>query len=159
MLGAAISLSGALAASLGNMLSQHAQSAKLPVIQSNAWGMFYGGLLTALFALIQGKPFNFDASPDYVISLLYLAVFGSVIAFGSYLTLLGRIGAHRAGYAVVMFPVVALILSVLFEDLEIDGPLLWGLALVLVGNVAILSGQPKVKTKPKLTEDVATETH
>lgn len=131
---------GALVASFGNMVSQHAQRLKLPVIQSNAWGMLYGSLLTAVYALVSNHEIAFDWSPGYVISLLYLAVFGSVIAFGAYLTLLGRIGAHRAGYAVVMFPVVALLLSLLFEGLEVDESIVLGTVLVLAGNVAVLSG-------------------
>ena len=67
-----------------------------------------------------------------------MAVFGSVVAFGAYLTLLGRIGAHRAGYATVMFPVVALILSLSFEGLKLDLPIVLGTALVLLGNVLVL---------------------
>ena len=68
---------------------------------------------------------------------------GSVIAFGAYLTLLGRIGAHKAGYAMVMFPVVALILSFLFEGLELDLTIIVGTALVLVGNVFVLETRSK----------------
>jgi drug/metabolite transporter (DMT)-like permease len=71
-------------------------------------------------------------------------VFGSIIAFGSYLTLLGRIGAHKAGYAMVMFPLVALIISVLFEGLELSKPIVAGMALVLAGNVFILRGRKPV---------------
>jgi len=88
---------------------------------------------------VQGHPFTFDLSPGYVLSLAYLTVFGSVIAFGAYLTLLGRIGAHRAGYATVMFPVVALILSMLFENLRLDLTMLLGFALVLTGNLLVLT--------------------
>src|SRR5690606_15274528 len=106
--------------------------------QANAWGMFYGTLLTGAIALGQGHAFNFDFSAGYVISLGYLAVFGSIIAFGAYLTLLGRIGAHKAGYAVVMFPVIALILSVLFEGFQITGNIIFGALLVTAGNVIIL---------------------
>lgn len=138
-LGAAISLLGAMIASCGNMVSQWGQQRqRLPVVQSNAWGMAYGALGLLVFALLRGDAFAFDASPGYVISLVYLAVFGSVIAFGSYLTLLGRIGAHRAGYAVVMFPVVALVLSAMFEGLRVTPTLLLGVALALAGNVVIL---------------------
>ena len=137
--GSLLALIGALMASFGNMASQAAQKLKLPVVQSNAWSMLYGGLLTALVALVQGHPFTFDPSPGYVLSLAYLTVFGSVIAFGAYLTLLGRIGAHRAGYATVMFPVVALILSMLFEDLRLDLYMLLGIALVLTGNLLVLT--------------------
>ncbi len=68
-------------------------------------------------------------------------MFGSIIAFGSYLTLLGRIGAHKAGYAMVMFPLVALIMSVVFEGLELSKPIVAGMTLVLAGNVFILRGR------------------
>jgi drug/metabolite transporter (DMT)-like permease len=74
----------------------------------------------------------------YVGSLAYLTVFGSIVAFGAYLTLLGRIGAHKAGYAMVMFPVVALVLSTLFEGLEIDTTTVIGTLLVLSGNLFVL---------------------
>ena len=136
--GASLSVIGAFIASLGNMVSQDAQKGGLPVLQTNAWGMFYGTLLTGGIALGQGQQFNFDTSPGYVVSLAYLAIFGSIIAFGAYLTLLGRIGAPKAGYAVVMFPVIALMLSVLFEGLEITVNIVAGIALVTAGNVIIL---------------------
>ncbi|NND55076.1 MAG: EamA family transporter [Gammaproteobacteria bacterium] len=136
--GSILALSGALVASTGNMLSQAAQSRNLPVVQTNAWGMLYGAILTGILSLIRGHEFIFDATFTYIASLAYLAVFGSVIAFGAYLTLLGRIGAHKAGYATVMFPVVALILSVLFEGLRLDLAIVLGAALVLLGNVLVL---------------------
>jgi drug/metabolite transporter (DMT)-like permease len=136
--GATLAVIGAFIASLGNMVSQEAQKGGIPVLQANAWGMFYGALLTGAIAVGQGHAFNFDASPGYVLSLAYLALFGSVIAFGAYLTLLGRIGAHKAGYAVVMFPVVALMLSVFFEGLQITLNIVAGVVLVTAGNVIIL---------------------
>jgi drug/metabolite transporter (DMT)-like permease len=136
--GATLAVLGAFVASLGNMVSQEAQKGGLPVLQANAWGMFYGTLLTGSIAWAQGHAFTFDWSAGYVISLGYLAVFGSIVAFGAYLTLLGRIGAHKAGYAVVMFPVIALILSVLFEGLQITANIISGAILVTAGNVIIL---------------------
>jgi drug/metabolite transporter (DMT)-like permease len=136
--GSLLALLGALMASTGNMVSQGAQQRNLPVLQANAWGMLYGALLTAIICAVRGYEFTFDATFTYIGSLLYLAVFGSVIAFGAYLTLLGRIGAHRAGYATVMFPVVALLLSILFEGLRLDFAILLGTALVLLGNVLVL---------------------
>tara|TARA_R110002096_G_scaffold161007_3_gene327379 strand:- start:27033 stop:27878 length:846 start_codon:yes stop_codon:yes gene_type:complete len=139
LFGSILAVLGALMASFGNMASQAAQKSALPVVQSNAWSMLYGGCLTGILALGQGHEFTFDPSPGYVISLAYLTVFGSVLAFGAYLTLLGRIGAHRAGYATVMFPVVALVLSMLFEGLALQAYILTGFALVLLGNLLVLS--------------------
>ncbi len=138
LFGSLLAVVGALMASFGNMASQAAQEAELPVVQSNAWSMLYGGVFTGLIALAMGSKFTFDPSPEYVISLLYLVVFGSVVAFGAYLTLLGRIGAHRAGYATVMFPVVALVLSIAFEGLALEWPIVLGFALVLAGNLLVL---------------------
>jgi drug/metabolite transporter (DMT)-like permease len=100
--------------------------------------MLYGAVFTGLIALGQGNEFNFHWSVGYVGSLLYLAVFGSIVAFGSYLTLLGRIGASRAGYAVVMFPVVALVVSFAFEGLALTANIVLGIVLVMAGNVLIL---------------------
>ena len=137
-LGSVLAVVGALIASFGSMASQSAQKQKLPVVQSNAWGMLYGTILTTLVALFEGHSFTFDWSVGYVSSLAYLSIFGSIIAFGAYLTLLGRIGAHRAGYAMVMFPVVALILSALFEGLVIDANIVLGTAFVLAGNLFVL---------------------
>lgn len=139
LIGSLLAITSALVASFGNMASQAAQKAKLPIIQSNAWGMFYGAVITAVIAATQGHAFNFDVSTAYIVSLAYLTVFGSIIAFGAYLTLLGRIGAHRAGYAMVAFPVVALILSVAFEGLKIDLPMLFGICCVLSGNLLVLA--------------------
>ncbi len=140
MIGSVLAMSGAFVASCGNMVSLKTQSLKLPVLQSNAWGMSYGAVLTALFAFLTGQTFNFEMSAGYVISLVYLSVFGSVVAFWAYLTLLGRIGANKAGYAVVMFPVVAMVLSIAFEGLRLDLPIVLGMVLVAAGNVFVLKG-------------------
>jgi len=149
--GTMLAFLGALIASFGNMVSQAAQKNSLPVIQSNAWGMLYGAVITASIALLEGHEFVFDWSPGYLGSLLYLTVFGSIIAFGAYLTLLGRIGAHKAGYAMVMFPVVALILSAIFEGLEIDASVIAGTLLVLAGNVFVLNTKARrMGKKPRM---------
>ncbi|MEM7502177.1 MAG: EamA family transporter [Pseudomonadota bacterium] len=138
LLGGVLCLIGAFLASLGNMVSQAAQREALPVVQSNAYGMLYGAIFTGAIAAMQGQSFSFDSSLSYVLSLAYLVVFGSILGFWAYLTLLGRIGAHKAGYAMVTFPLVAMLLSVIFEDLTITPNLAIGAALVIVGNLLVL---------------------
>jgi len=114
--------------------------------------MFYGALVSAAIAAIGGHSFSFDWSIAYVGSLAYLTVFGSIFAFGAYLTLLGRIGASKAGYSMVLFPVVALILSMLFEGLRVDATVVIGTLLVLAGNVFVLK---KDLTAPAIPRVVA----
>jgi drug/metabolite transporter (DMT)-like permease len=153
--GSFLAVAGAIVASFGNMVSQAAQKHELPIIQSNAWGMLYGAILTGVIAVLQGHPFVFDWSAGYLVSLAYLTIFGSVVAFGAYLTLLGRIGAHRSGYAMVVFPVVALILSMLFEGLQLNATIVLGTALVLAGNIFVLWEKPASKVQPRTLREPA----
>lgn len=125
-------------ASLGNITSAFNQKTGLPVIQTNAFGMLYGGIIIGLIALIGGNEISLDVSFSYLSSLLYLAVFGSIIAFGSYLTLIGKIGADKAAYVLVMIPVIAVALSVIFEDYLLGWHVLIGMILILAGNIIVL---------------------
>ena len=136
--GVGLSVLGTLLASWGNMASSRNQREGIGVVPSNALGMGWGALLLAIWASANGVEFRFDASPGYTLSLLYLSLFASVLAFGSYLTLLGRIGPERAAYATVLFPLVALAISTLFEDYRWSLPALLGVGLVLAGNLLII---------------------
>ena len=136
--GLGLSLLGTFIASLGNIVSARNQQQRIPVIQGNAWGMAYGAALLILFALVTKAPFTYDTSLHYTLSLLYLALFGSVLAFGSYLTLLGRIGPERAAYVMVLFPLVALGISTLFEGYQWTLSAIAGVGLVVTGNILIL---------------------
>src|SRR5206468_11261606 len=98
----------------------------------------YGALLVALFALVSRQPFLFEWSPRYVLLLAYLTLFGSILAFGAFLVLLGKIGADRAGYVTVAIPIVALLLSFLFEGLRWHATLVFGILHCLAGNIALL---------------------
>lgn len=149
-LGLLLCLGGTVSASLGNIVSARNQRAGLPVIQSNAFGMAYGTIIMLFLAVIRGVEFNFEVSINYISSLIFLAVFGSVVAFSTYLTLLGRIGVDRAAYVTVLFPVIALILSTLFEGLSWDIVGIVGVILVLIGNAIILLRfqEPKTAEKP-----------
>jgi drug/metabolite transporter (DMT)-like permease len=125
-------------ASLGNILSARNQRAGLSVLQTNTLGMLYGGAAMTLVSAVLGKPFAFDTSVRYVASLTYLTVFGSIVAFACFLTLLGRIGADKAAYVVLAMPVIALILTTLFEGYRWTPVALVGVGLVLVGNYLAL---------------------
>jgi drug/metabolite transporter (DMT)-like permease len=138
MLGLGYGLAATLAASLGNITAARNQRHGLPVVQQNAFGMLYGALLVTLFALLTGERFVFENTMSYTLSLLYLALFGSVLAFGAYLTLLGRIGADRAGYITVAIPIVAVLLSTLFEGFRWQPATVLGITLCVLGNVLVL---------------------
>ena len=100
--------------------------------------MIYGALFLAILLVITGTPLAWDSQPQYLGSLFYLAIVGTVAGFTAYLSLVGHIGASKAAYATVMFPVVALALSTVFEGYLWTLSSVGGLVLVLLGNGFIL---------------------
>ncbi|MCJ7535709.1 MAG: EamA family transporter [Anaerolineales bacterium] len=153
IVGMILALIATVSASLGNVVSARNQKHELPVVQTNAYGMLYGALFMLVLAVIRGAQLEFDTSPSYILSLFYLAIFGSVIAFGSYLTLLGRIGLDRAAYVTVLFPVIALVLSTIFEDLVWGLPQLMGVVLILLGNAVVLTKKGRFNLRKRLMGD------
>ena len=139
-LGLGLAALGTLFFSLGNMISRRNSAAGIPPATANAWGMSWGALYLLGLVLATGTPLV--APPDlvYVAALGWLAVFGSVVGFTTYLMLVARIGSGRAAYATVMFPVVALVLSALWEGYVWDGRTVLGLGLTIAGNVVIFAG-------------------
>jgi drug/metabolite transporter (DMT)-like permease len=123
----------------GNMVSAAYQKRGISVLSANTWCMVYGTLWLALVATLRGEPFIVEWSARYLLSILWLAIPSTAIAFAAYLTLLGRIGAGRAGYSTVPVPVVALAMSTMFEDYAWTLSAALGVVLVLIGNVVVLS--------------------
>ena len=140
-LGIAFALGATVLATIGNLIAVRNHQAGLPTFPATAWGMAYGALVASLTATITGVRWSFDASPPYVASLLYLAVFGSVVAFGVYLTLLKRVGAGPSSFVGVATPVIALLLTTLFEGYHWTWPAVLGVALAVVGNWLALRRQ------------------
>jgi len=146
--GLGLGIAGTLCFSAGNMISASNQKLGIPVFSANAIGMVYGALNCLVISLVAGSEFIVEPTWRYAGSLIWLVCFSTVLAFYVYLTLLGRIGADRAGYATVIFPVFALIISTFVEGYQWTALSFIGLTLVAVGNIVILS-RPKPHVKPR----------
>ena len=140
--GALFTILAVVATTLGGLLAHRNHERKLHGLPTMAWSMGYGGVAALALALAMGRTLNFEWTPGYVFSMLYLVVLGSIAAFAGWLTLLGRIGAARASYVGVMVPVVALILSTFFEGLPWHPLMIIGIAISVAGNVLMLRGAP-----------------
>lgn len=145
MYGLGLALGGTFLASLGNMASVRNSSHHIGVMQGNAWGMLYGTLALIAVALIRGAEFSFSTEPHYVFSLLYLSVFGTVIAFASYFLLLRDIGPEKASYSIVLFPFVAVVLSTVYENFVWHNNTILGFLLVILGNAIVLTPVEKLR--------------
>ena len=143
VVGIGLVLIGTIIASLGNMCAVVNTRRELPVIAVNAHAMTFASLLALLLSFVIGREFAFSMTTGYVISLLYLAVFGSAVAFGCYLALIRHIGSARAAYSSLLFPVVALIISTVFEGYRWTPVAAIGILLTLGGNWLVLSDRQK----------------
>ncbi len=132
---------GAGFGSLGNMAAVKMAKLKLPVSSWNAWGMLYGSLFTLFYCFQQKIPFVLDTRPSYWLTFGFLSLFGSIVAFGAYYKVQNKVGASRASYMTVFFPIIALMYSSTFESYKWS---LWGLlgvVFVLLGNLWIIPGK------------------
>lgn len=114
-LGLGLGLLAVAAACTGNMLTLTLTRRGLPLVPVLAWSMGYGAAFLLVFALVSGVGLHFDARPPYVLSLLYLSLFGSVTAFVLYFKLAQAQGPARAALTGVVVPVIALGVSALLE--------------------------------------------
>lgn len=142
--GLIIVLAASYASSLGNMVALRNTRDHIPVIEGNCFGMLYGAALSFIIALLSGAELILPMDTGYLISLLYLAVFGSAIAFGTYLTLMRNIGADKAAYASVLFPIVALSISTVLESYQWTATSIIGVIMILAGNVISMADREKM---------------
>jgi len=140
-MGITIALVATVFAAVGNLIAVRNHRAGLPTLPVTAWGMLYGSLISFAFAAIMGVTWTFERTAGYVLSLAYLALFGSVFAFGAYLTLLKRVGAGPSSFVAVATPVIALALSTLFEAYRWTWVSAAGLVLAVFGNWLALRGK------------------
>jgi drug/metabolite transporter (DMT)-like permease len=152
--GVLLCLAGTWLASIGNILSARNQKKGLPILQTNAFGMAYGGLFMLCFSLASGKNLMPPLTLSYMGALFYLAIFGSIVAFGCYLSLVGSIGPERAAYATLLFPIVALVFSTFFEGYQWTLSAACGVLFILSGNFLMMrkkkkEPQPAPRTQPQ----------
>lgn len=138
VIGALLTAAAVLASALSNMVVMRNQAAGLAGWAPLALAMGYGALTSWIAVALLGRPLAVQWSWPFTLSLLYLAVFGSVLAFGAYYAVLARIGPARAAYVGVMATVVALAVSALFEGYQWRLATAAGIALAVLGNVLAL---------------------
>ena len=138
-IGLLLALLGTFFASTGNMVHQRNLNNNFPLIETIAYSMFYGSLATLFIIQIKGTELLFEYTFSYIASLAYLSIVGSIFAFIFYLKLLERVGAGRAGYVGVIMPVLALLISTVFESLEWQIDLILGLPILIIGAVLVIN--------------------
>jgi drug/metabolite transporter (DMT)-like permease len=138
LIGIGMTLAAVIGASIGNVFARRGEMSGVGVAASTAWAMFYGAAALAAAAIVLGKPWVFEPTWSYILSLLHLSLNGSVIAFLLYYGLARRRGYATASYISALAPPVAMLVSSLFEA-KTWGPLaLGGIGVALLGQVLLL---------------------
>ncbi|WP_394690904.1 DMT family transporter [Hoeflea sp.] len=141
MAGVALGLVAAACTGGGTVVAMRNQRAGIPIAVLISWAALCGAIFSFTLALFSGVSFQVDVSGPYLAGLAYLAIIASCVTFFMYFSLVQRIGAASASYTLALVPVVALLLSAIFEDLMIDAYVLGGGGAVLLGNILVLSSQ------------------
>ncbi len=148
LMGIGLCVLGTYGFSLGNMISTRHQKQGLDIFTTNAYGMLYGAILMALISGFKQDNFFPSMQLSAITALLYLAVFGSVIGFTAYFYLIGRIGAGKAAYSTLLFPLVAMVISTIWEGYQWHINAVIGVILILCGNAIFFIKGPRTSVLP-----------
>jgi drug/metabolite transporter (DMT)-like permease len=157
LIGASLAIAASLASSAGSVVVGKVREQSSNLMLTTAWSMLWGTLMVVAWVLVSGQPFVLPHTPSYWMGLVYLSVFGSVIAFSCYFTLINRIGSHKAVYIGVITPVISVLLSIRLEHYR-PGPLEWLGMAVCLASVAWALRTPAVKPAPSINLNNALET-
>lgn len=141
LIGLAIALAGVFSASVANVMQATPTAKAYPMVPLLGIAMLIGAAMDATYAtLTVGAPV-FDWRWSYVGGLLYLGIVASAVAFTLYFGLIRTIGPAKAAYNGVVVPVIAMLLSTLFEDYRWSPLAGAGAMLALAGLVVALKAR------------------
>ena len=146
LLGLGLALTDTIASTVGNLMVVKVRIESPNVLLTMAWAMMWGSLIVAVWVLVSGQSFSLSSEPKYWGGLLYLSLFGSVIAFAAYFTLIHRIGSDKAVYIGVVTPVISVLLSIQLEHYR-PGAVEWAGMVLCLSSVAWALQPPSVTVK------------
>ena len=110
ILGAIAIQIGSFGWQLGSVRGKYAIK-HVPLLTSAAMQMLFGGIATGIVGLATGEASRFSVTPRTLTALVYLTVFGSIIAYSAYVYALAHMRTtHMSLYAYIN-PLVAVILG------------------------------------------------
>lgn len=145
LLGLGLGIAASIASAGGSIVVAKVREQSSNLILTTGWSMFWGTCMVALWCVASGQSFILPHTASYVLGLLHLAIFGSVVAFICYFTLINRIGSAKAVYIGVITPVLSVLMSIKLEHYR-PGPIEWLGMAVCLGSVAWALHTPKRKT-------------
>lgn len=138
LVGIALSIAGLLSASTANVMQGMQIARRLPMAAVLTWGMLIGSAVDAAYASATVGPPVIEWRAGYLFGIAWLGIAGSVVTFPLYFQLIQRVGPGRAAYSSVLIPVIAMLISTLFEDYRWSTLSAVGALLAVAGMVIAL---------------------
>jgi drug/metabolite transporter (DMT)-like permease len=138
LLGIGLTLCAILAASTANVMQATPTAARYPMGSVLAVAMLVGAAIDAGFAFATVGPPLIEHRLVYWLGIAYLGIFASALAFPLYFGVLRTIGPAKAAYSSVIVPVIAMLLSTMFEGYRWSALAVAGAALTAAGLVVAL---------------------
>jgi len=152
--GTLFTISALLLSTIGSLIASRNRARGMPFWPCMGWGMIYGAASSFAFVLAMGQSLALPSAPSWWLSLIYLALAGSILTFACYLTLLDRVGPGAAGTIGVMTPLLALIVSIMLEGYHPHLFTAIGAALAVGGNVLMLTRHGTAKTRGTVSANI-----
>ncbi|MES2753118.1 MAG: EamA family transporter [Pseudomonadota bacterium] len=148
MIGVGFTLAGVLSASISNVLQATDTARAYPMFAMLAVAMLLGAAFDGAIAWWLTGPPVFDPRPGYIAGVLYLGLAATALAFALYFRILRVVGPAKAAYSSVIVPVIAMLLSTMFEGYRWSWLAAAGAALAALGLVIALRARrpPPVAT-------------
>jgi drug/metabolite transporter (DMT)-like permease len=157
ILGVVLGIGASIASSAGSIVVGKVREQSTNLMLTTGWSMFWGTCMVALWCVLSGQQFVLPHTLSYVLGLLHLAIFGSVVAFICYFTLINRIGSSKAVYVGVINPVISVLLSIRLEHYRPVAAEWLGMA-VCLGSVAWALRAPATRAAPSVQLNDVIET-
>jgi drug/metabolite transporter (DMT)-like permease len=132
LIGAGTLIIASISWSLGSIFSRRWQT-RLEPVAATGWEMLFGGLTNLAVAFVLGQPHRAHWTPRGIGAIAYLVVFGSWVGFTAYIWLLKHVPTAKVATYAYVNPVVAVLLGWLFNHERVDGYVLAGTAIIVVG--------------------------
>ncbi|MGA9852796.1 MAG: EamA family transporter [Gammaproteobacteria bacterium] len=99
--------------------------------------LFTGGLLLVILGVVTGEPAHWRWSVRGIGALAYLTVFGSCLAYSTYVWLINHTTPDKLSTTAYVNPAIALVLGWVVLGEEVTGVRLVGMLVILVGVILV----------------------
>jgi drug/metabolite transporter (DMT)-like permease len=125
---------------LGSVYAKYHPTRTTPLMAASLQ-MVIAGIILILMGIILNEVPRFDFNLEGMAALVYLAIFGSIIGYGSFIYALAKLPAAKVSMYAYVNPIIAVILGWLILGERLDWRVALATAVILMGVVLVQSAR------------------